>query len=102
MLMGLPTIAYETTATIEINKDSKCLLTAKMENVDDLAQNMLFALEHPTEVNNIALEGKKYADANYSNDSVCKELIDAAIAMYDHFHSKCQISKEFIFNPREQ
>ena len=76
MLMGLPTICYESSASENINKDKKCLITAKMEDVEDLARQMILVLDHPEQAGAIALSGKEYAERVFSNEAIVNRLLD--------------------------
>lgn len=76
MLIGLPTICYESSASEEINKDKRCLITAKMEDVEDLARQMIFVLDHPEQAEDVALNGKEYAERVFSNEAIVNELLD--------------------------
>ena len=66
MLMGMPTITYETPDTVIINQESRCIITAQMEDVDDLAQRMKSALINSQEMKIIAENGKTYANTHFS------------------------------------
>lgn len=74
MLMGLPTITYETPDTIQINQEKQCILTAKMESVDDLAEKMEYALIHPTVMTAIAQNGEGYARSHFSQEAFNKSF----------------------------
>ena len=69
MLMGMPTIVYETSDTLVINKKNQCILTAKMEDVEDLASKLVFALTHCGEMKEIGENGKLYADSHFSQEA---------------------------------
>ena len=69
MLMGMPTITYETADTLRINRDAQCILTAKMEDVKDLASKMVFVLDNPLEAKIIAENGERYAISHFSQDA---------------------------------
>lgn len=69
MFMGMPTIVYETSDTLVINKDDHCILTAKMEDVDDLASKLVFALTHNDEMKVIGDNGKMYANSHFSQEA---------------------------------
>lgn len=73
MLMGMPTISYETPDTIKINQELQCIITAKMENIVDLAAKMEYAIINPKAMNEIAEKGELYAKKHFSqtafNDS---------------------------------
>lgn len=73
MLMGMPTITYETLDTIKINQEELCIITAKMEDVLNLAEKMEYAFTHINEIKLIAKHGECYAQRHFSqtafNDS---------------------------------
>ena len=74
MLMGMPTIAYETADTLRINSDSQCILTARMEDVEDLASKMAFVLGNPLEAKFIAENGERYATSHFSQEAFSNSL----------------------------
>ena len=76
MLMGMPVIVYSSSLTESINEDKHCLLIAKMEDVEDLAKQMLFAITNGPMIKEIAQNGKDYADREFSNHSIETILID--------------------------
>lgn len=75
MLMGLPTICYETSAIIHINKEQQCLIVAKMEDIQDLSVKMRWALDNPQQVQRIALNASNYANNYFSNKSIVDRLL---------------------------
>lgn len=76
MLMGLPTICYKTPASEAINKETLCLITAKMEDVEDLARQMIYVLDHPKLADSIALNGKEYSEREFNNTAIVNKLLD--------------------------
>lgn len=99
MLMKLPTIVYETVKTLQINKDKECILCAKMQDVDDLANKMQFAIENPQKMEEIANNGYQYALENYSNTKVAKGLIRAALAVMEKEKNGKSIPEELYYEP---
>lgn len=75
MIMGMPTICYETPATQQINREETCLLTAPMNDVKALAYQMQISLEHPSQIEQIAANGKVYADREFSNEAIVNRMI---------------------------
>ena len=69
MLMGMPTITYETTDTRIINSERQCVLTAKMEDIKDLADKLEYAITHQDEMYKLALNGKAYAESHFSQEA---------------------------------
>ena len=76
MLLGLPTICYETQVSKNINHDDICLLTAQMGNVDELGKLMILTLENPEYSKSVAIKGKEYAERVFSNETIVNRLID--------------------------
>lgn len=99
MLMGLPTIVYETEVTPQINKQKPCLLCAEMLNVDDLSVKMLYALENPAQMIEMAQNAKEYAIKTFSNKVKATQLIQAAIAVMNHFTKGECISADLLYTP---
>lgn len=88
MLMNLPVIVYETEyIKNNINVEKECLLSAKINDIDDLYKKMLFAIENPTIMFDIAKNGKEYAEREFDNDIIGNNLIEnfhAIIANYKY------------------
>lgn len=76
MFMGMPVICYETEATKIINKDQKCLFTAIMSDVSSLAEQMLMATEDNIRTQEVAWNGKNYAESMFGNEAIVNKLID--------------------------
>lgn len=76
MLMGMPTIAYQTADTLRINSDSQCILTARMEDVEDLASKMMFVLDNPTAAKVLSENGERYANIHFSQEAFNSSFID--------------------------
>lgn len=47
MQFGLPVVCYKTTGTPSLNKDKECVLIAKMNDVEGLAEKMLLLMDNP-------------------------------------------------------
>lgn len=99
MLMGLPTILYETEVTPAINKHKQCLLCAEMQNIDDLAAKMIYAIDNPTAMAEMADNAKEYAIKNYSNRSKTEQLLNAAIAVMNHSFRGVSIPESLLYQP---
>ena len=76
MLMGLPTICYETTATKRINGNALCLLTAPMRDIEALANQMLSVVTNSNLARDVADNGKEYAEQFFSNEAIVNKLLD--------------------------
>ena len=91
MQMGLPVIAYETESTKLINAEKMRLLTAEMENYKDLADKMIFAIENPDIMKDIATSGKEYADIKYDSSIISKQLISDFKYIMEHYYNQKDI-----------
>lgn len=76
MFMGMPVIQYETSATRKINKDKLCILAAKMEDIDDLANKMLYLYNNLEYAMIMAKNGQEYANSHFTSYAVGKMLVD--------------------------
>lgn len=96
MLMGIPTIVYETSSTQIINKGGIRLLEARMEDVEDLAEKMIFAYEHHELMEEMGRRGEIYALEQFSNKKVVEKLIKNVEAIYDNYYRNTPIPEELI------
>ena len=76
MLIGMPTICYQLSATDIINKEEKCLFAATMGDVSELSKMMLLVFEQPEVVKRVADNGKKYADSHFGNEVIVNKLLN--------------------------
>lgn len=97
MLMGLPTIVYETSATPEINREKKCLITAKMEDIQDLADKMCDISKSPELSAMVGTNGREYALNNFSTPATSKVLIDSINSVIDNYRNRTPIPSNLIF-----
>ena len=98
MQMGMPVIVYRTSATDNINKDQQRILTAEMENVDDLTDKMLYAYEHPQEMAEMAALAKAYADTEYDSLTMAKQLVDDFKASMAYYYEKTPIPSNLLLD----
>lgn len=91
MQMGLPVIAYETDVTKKINDSKIRILTAEMGNYQDLANKMIYAIENPEAMVEIAKSGKEYADIMYNSSSISKQLISDFKVIIEHYYEQKEI-----------
>ena len=101
MQMGMPVIVYRTSATDYINNDQQRILTAEMENVDDLAEKMLYAYEHPKEMAEMAVLAKAYADVEYDSLSMAKQLVDDFKACMGYYYEGKPIPSTLLLEGNE-
>ena len=98
MFMGIPVVLYENSITHLINKDKNCLLTAAMEDSFDLGVKMLYAYEHPQEMELMAQNAKQYAEMCFSKESVGKTLSAIIESVYGHFYRDDIISEGLLLD----
>lgn len=98
MYIGLPTIVYETSVTRVINQQEINLLEAKMEDVDDLGKKMLFAYEHPNDMEEMAKRAKLYAKNNFSTEAVAKIIEEDVDAIMNHYYHQVPIPNHLLLD----
>ena len=84
MFVGMPTIQYETSASLKINKKNFCLLAAKMEDFEDLAKKMIYLYENPEYACQMARNGMEYANNNFTTDAVGKMLVEQIYKVFKY------------------
>ena len=76
MLMKMPVIMYETSVSRSINNTIECLLCAKMQDVQDLASRMIYAIEHPESMRRLADNAYQYAKSHFDSIPVTKNMVE--------------------------
>lgn len=96
MQMGMPVIVYRTSSTDVINQEKQRLLTAEMEDVEDLYEKMLYAYEHPQEMSELASRAKEYADVKYDSLAMAKQLVEDFHASMDYYYNGTPIPSKLL------
>lgn len=94
MMLGIPAIVYETSAIRVINTCNQNVLTAKMEDIEDLGQRMLFAYNHPREMNEMAISAQQYAKSNFTVEAVAKTMVADIKAIIGEYYYQTPIPQE--------
>lgn len=94
MMLGIPAVVYETSVTSVINANKQNLLTAKMESIKDLGVKMLFAYNHPKEMNEMASCAQQYAQSTFTVEAVAKTLDADIKAIIDEYYHLNPIPQE--------
>lgn len=98
MLMSMPTIVYELPVVKKINEQKQCLLSAKMEDVNDLYEQMKFSLNHPDRVKEIAANGKEYASLHYNNEEIGNQLSANFCAIINNYYKGTPVPNELLLS----
>lgn len=91
MMLGIPAVVYETSATNVINANSQNLLVAKMENITDLGGKLLFAYEHPQEMTEMARRAQQYAQSTFTVEAVARTLDADIMAIVNNYYHQTPI-----------
>lgn len=102
MQLGLPIVVYKTTGTPAFNREKPCALIAEMEDIEDLASNMITLLDNPDLGENLRknareLQEKRALDALKNGDRLVKNFK----AIINHFYNGVDIPQEQLFNPEK-
>lgn len=96
MMLGLPTVVYETSVISNVNLKSHCLFVAKMEDVKSLAEQMLLSFEEKELCTTVAKNGSEYALANFDSSAASKRLILLFDAAISHYYNKKEIPNSLL------
>ena len=67
-----------------------------MEDLDDLAEKMVYAYENVERMREMALRGEMYAREHFSNKTITDRLLRNVNAIYDNYYNEIPIPKELI------
>ena len=98
MFMKKPVITYATTGTPYLNKKRSSVLLAENENVNDLAEKMVFALENEDTMNKIAYDGYLTANEEFSPSKVSSQLLNSIKIILDNYYNGTEIEKSSLFD----
>lgn len=96
MFLGMPVITYETSGTPILNKEKKCVLLATIGDIEGLASQMIYSLEHPSEMEQLGRNGKERVNRLFNNESINNLLLDDFRAIYRHYYKGEPISDNLI------
>ena len=94
----LPVITYSTTGTPYINKRKNRVLLCKENNPSELALQMVWAIEHPTEIETMSNDAKDWINRFIDNNKRTQRLIDAYHAIISHYQSGTPIENSLLFD----
>ena len=98
MFMKKPVITYATTGTPYLNKIRPSVLLAENENVYDLAEKMIFAIENEDAMDTIANNGFLTANEEFSPSKISFQLMSSIKIILDNYYNDTQINKSLLFD----
>ena len=101
LFMGLPLICFKTTGTPYFNSERECVLLAENGDINDLAKKMIFALNNKEKMQELANNGKWFANKKFSNEVSGKLLTDAFKLAIDNYYNGKAIPQEALFDINE-
>lgn len=96
MFMGIPIIMYETEVSVQINAEEKVLITARMEDVQDLADKMIYAIDNVEKCAMIAKQAYAYALSHLGGCAAGRLLQDVIKTLSDNT-CKTEIDKTILY-----
>lgn len=100
MLLGLPIVVYQTMGTLAFNAKRPSALIANMNDVDDLAKQMVALLERPSLAETLRVNGRLYKEEQVSRDAVSWErLVESFPYIIDYFKFGIEIPQDRLFSP---
>lgn len=94
---GLPTVVYKTTGTPSLNAKKECVLIAEMENIDDLAQQMLRLMDNPELASRLSANSREYmVEYRKQNEGQMERLIEEFKAVMNNYYEDKDIPAELL------
>lgn len=98
MALGLPVITNITTGTPTLNKEKQCVLLCEINNIDDLAQNMIKLYEDESLANGLKDNSLEHIRINRNPEKKVNMLMEDLYAVYNHYHNNEPIPEHLLFN----
>lgn len=100
MQLNLPLVVYKTAGTPSLNRKAQCCLIAEKNNVEELAEKMLYLMEHPEEAKIMATNARiqQILRAEYNKGNM-ERLISNFYKVIESFRTGKPIPEEYLFNP---
>lgn len=98
MYYKLPLVVYKTTGTPKFNIDKECVLIAEHNNIEDLAEKMLFLMDNPEKAKQMSENAHEYIINSKDNSEITERLISDYHAIIDHYNNQTPIPKELLFD----
>jgi glycosyltransferase involved in cell wall biosynthesis len=98
MYYKLPLVVYKTTGTPKFNINKECVLIAEMNNIEDLAEKMLFLMDNPEKAKQMSENAHEYILKSKDNNKIMERLISDYHAIIDHHYNQTPIPKELLFD----
>ena len=98
MYYGLPLVVYKTTGTPKFNIDKECVLIAEHNNIEDLAQKMLFMMDNPEKAKQMSENAHEYILKSKDNNKIMERLKSDYHAIIDHYNNQTPKPKELLFD----
>lgn len=100
MTRELPLVVYETSGTPKFNKKEKCVLIAKMNDVNGLADNMISLLEDDRLAEELKTNARRYREQErFDNLRNWEKMVENFKYIIDNYHNGSPIPKERLFDP---
>lgn len=97
MKLGLPIVTNRTSGTPLLNEKKECVLLSEINNIQELAENMIRLMDSSQLADSLRENAKEYYDLNYDNTMMVSQLIDIYKAIKDHFNDKIAIPSNLLF-----
>lgn len=101
MHYGLPVVCYKTEGTPILNQEKECVLIAELDNVDDLASNMIKLMSDSILSNSLRSNALEYGIAREDAGRITDEIVEDLYAVVDNYCSKIPIPEHLIYRTQE-
>lgn len=99
MALHIPLVTNATYGTPKLNRHSKCVELAEIDNIEDLAAKMLSVYENIKESNEMADNALSYFEEYFNNPQRdVDKLLDDLKATYNHYRNGTTIPEQLLYN----
>lgn len=88
MLAGIPIIASDIPMNLEAIKEKESALIFKVKNVNDLAEKMIYAIEHQEEIESYGRKAREVAKERFDIKIIAKQYEEVLWKVYNQYVKK--------------
>ncbi|MBQ0063362.1 MAG: glycosyltransferase family 4 protein [Prevotella sp.] len=97
MALGLPVITNITSGTPQLNKEKECVALTPIDNIQELALNMIRLYEDIDFAKKMKMNALEYIGKMMTNEQKVDLLVDDLKSVYNHYHNGDFIPEELFF-----
>ncbi|AMQ57478.1 glycosyltransferase [Algoriphagus sanaruensis] len=82
MMAGIPIIASDIPMNLEAIEDKKTALVFRVQNIEELAKQIIWSIEHPEAMQNLGTQARRISEERFDIEKIAKQYEDVLKSLY--------------------